>query len=244
MYLMKKDKLEILSKKIKNAPFGTKDYESIRKEIRKVVRDKYPNQFVLCTPSKYSQSENKNLSTLVDISPYNHQFSQRKTIFEDPALMFIPREDAEYNFEFKQINVFTLLTDGKKCIVLKKRSDKTFTMVGGHVDYDFEAYKISQLDLLRKNMQKEMDEEIRHNDILYVPSFPSYIMNTYNKFHDLFHIGIIFILHVPEIDFLFSELKTGEPEKHDIVMIDKLDLLKDKSTHHWIKLVLDKEYEI
>jgi hypothetical protein len=195
----------------------------------------------LCTYNKFDGLEREAyLSRLGELTEFDvvDAFHPKQTFFESNKFKFVAREEAEYNFTWKQISVFGIITDGAQYILLQKKEDKAFTMVGGHVDYSLDAYQCSQLEILRRGMQKEIDEEIVHQNMLYVPEKPIVLVNTFNRFHDLFHMALVYKIEVDDIENLFTNLRTGEPEKHDIIKVNsKTSLLELPNLHHWIKAI-------
>jgi len=230
-----------LINKLKKYPFGSDKHHKIRKAISKKIEKKYPGQFVLCVPNKFSDMTTaKSLSRYDSVTDFFrvNAISSSKTFFEDDQFSFISREEAEYNFNWKQIGVFAFITDGKDYIVLRKKEDRTITMIGGHVDYSLDAYQTSQIDILRLAIQKEVDEEIKHKKQLFVPKEPICFVNTFNKFNDLFHAAFVYKIQVNNAERIFETLKTGEPEKHDVIFISGKEKLLGKSdTHHWFHAI-------
>lgn len=230
-------KLKELIEVIKKYPHTSSKYQVVRKEIAKKIAKKYPDQFVLATPSKFDPKGRDGITTLREVTSFEslNLIDRKLTFFEDDRFMFVPREEAEYNYRWKQINVFGFITDGTKYALLKKKSDDTITMIGGHVDYSLNAYQTSQLEILRGAMQTELNEEVSHRKRIPVPEKPIALINTFNKFHDLFHMAFIYKIEVDEVTQSFS---TGEPEKHDVVIFEnKEELVKSLKLHHWIKAV-------
>lgn len=236
---MASEPMSELINQLKKYPYGSAKHTKIRKAISQKVAVKYPEQYVLCTYNKFDgYEEEAYLSRQPEVTVFEliDAFHPKKTFFESNKFKFVPREEAEYNLHWKQISVFGIITDGAQYVLLQKKEDKAFTMVGGHVDYSLDVYQCSQLEIVRMGMQKELDEEIVHNNTLRVPERPLLLVNTFNKFHDLFHMALIYKIEVDDIDKLFEGIRTGEPEKHDIVKISsKSALLELPNLHHWIK---------
>lgn len=235
---------------LRKYPFGTKKHEEVRKHLIKKVYKKYPNQFILSTYNKFNTSvddSEKSLSLLNRVTTFekenvNDYLSDKLTLFEDERYFFSPREIAEYNFEIKQINVFGYITDGEKYILLKRvdKSSKEVTMIGGHIDFSEEAYQMSQQELVRMNMIKELTEEIAHSEFIKVPKSPHLLINTFDRFHDIFHMAYIYRIVVDNAEKVFESLETGEPHKHVVVLFESKEELKNnQSNHHWIDTIVD-----
>jgi predicted NUDIX family phosphoesterase len=238
---MDNETLTDLINKIRKHPYGSDKYTKARKSISKKIAEKYPEQYVLCTYNKFDGLEREAyLSRLGEVTEFDtvDAFHPKQTFFESNKFKFVAREEAEYNFAWKQISVFGFITDGAQYILLQKKEDKAFTLIGGHVDYSVDAYQCSQQEIIRMGMQRELDEEIVHKNTLYVPEKPIVLVNTFNKFHDLFHMALVYKIEVDDADKLFDSLRTGEPEKHDIVKVNsKTALLELPNLHHWIKTI-------
>jgi predicted NUDIX family phosphoesterase len=240
-------KMSELINKVKKVPFDSEPFWKIHKDLSKLVKKKYPGQYILATPSLYGGIKSKiglssRLLRKVGFTPWHHvedeTVSPIHSFMDTPFFFFVPREMAEYNLEWKQVNVFGFITDGEKVILLEKTSNKDITMIGGHVDFEPEVYNRSQYEHLRAGMQKELDEEIDHKKALRVPETPIGVINTRNKFHDLYHMAVLYKIKTKNIDKLFEQLKTGEPHKHNIVMLTRDELKKKNNKHHqWLKYV-------
>jgi predicted NUDIX family phosphoesterase len=228
---------------LKQYPYGSVKHKEVWKLVSKRTYKQYPDQFVLSTYNKFATLKNEHLAYLSRLDAVTDfdavdAFSPKKSFFENEKFEFVPREDAEYNFYWKQINVFCFVTDGANYLLLQKKSGSEITMIGGHVDFDITTYRVSQLEWLRSSIQKELDEEVIHHKKFSVPERPVALVNTFENFNDLFHMALVYKVVVDDLDSIFKDLRTGEPEKHDIIKFSsKEDLLKHPKLHHWIKTI-------
>lgn len=248
--MTREDKLKNLSTgdlidKLKIFPFESPEHNEIKMVLEERVAKKYPDQFVLCVLSKYLTHPKgfTNMASLEGVTSYKDletYISPTLSFFENDEYKFIPRFSAEWNLSLKQINVFGFITDGEKFILLRKINNKEITMVGGHTDFTQEAYNMSQEKYLALNMQRELDEEVKHKNSIVVPEKPIALINTYDKFHDLFHMTLVYKIEVDNVDTLFKKISSGEPKKHEVVKFNnKEEILKEKKCHSWLTSVIE-----
>lgn len=232
-----------LINKIKGLPLGSLEYIETHEKLKLKMESKYPNQYVLCVPNKYvvhDKTDEDMLVNLDDYTSFDHRiFHNKRSFAEDIArFSFESRGDCEYNLMFKQVNVMAYITDGTKYIVLCKKTNKELGFVGGHVDYTFEACQLSQMEFLRLSLQREIDEEINHGNLLRAPMEYQCILNTNEKVNDTFHIGVLYRINVENIDEVMENIETGEPEKHDVVKFDsKKELMAYSKKHNWFDTI-------
>lgn len=224
---------------LKKVPFGSEAHSQIHKALSKHVAKKYPEQYVLAVKNKFVLHEiEHSLAKYGDVTPFDqidHNFGKR-TFGEDDNFTFVSREEAEYNFEWKQVSVFGFVTDGTNYLLLRKNETNEITMIGGHVDYSLDIYRKPQLEILREAMETELKEEVKHGKQLTVPEKPIALVNTFNKFNDIFHMAFIYKIEVDDLSQFAA--KTGEPEKHSVITISsKESLLTNPDIHHWFKTI-------
>lgn len=228
-----------LINKIKGLPLGSPAYIETHEQLKLKMESKYPNQYVLCVPNKYVVHDKKDKDMLVNLKEFTSYdpriFYDNHTFAEDiNRFSFESRGDCEYNLMFKQVNVMGYITDGTKYIVLRKVTNKELGFVGGHVDYSFEACQMGQLEYLRLSLQREINEEINHGNLLQAPLEYQCILNTNEKVNDTFHIGVMYRITVDNVDEVMEQIETGEPEKHTIIKFDsKNELMAYNKKHNW-----------
>lgn len=231
--------MDALIEALKKVPYGADEHAQIHKALSKHVAKKYPEQYVLAVKNKFVLDElGHSLAKYGDVTEFSqidHNFGKR-TFGEDDRFSFVAREEAEYNFGWKQVSVFGFVTDGTNYLLLRKNGSDEITMIGGHVDYSLDIYRKSQLEILREAMETELKEEVKHGKQLTVPEEPILLVNTFNKFNDIFHMAFIYKIEVDDLSQFAA--KTGEPEKHSVITISsKESLLENNKTHHWIKTI-------
>lgn len=244
---LKKKNMSELIDILKVHPYGTEEHTKIHSFLAQKVDEVYPNEFVLCTTNRFNNNAgvgSKLISLLGEITDFKEvlqreYISAEETAFENNMLVFKSRKEVEYNFAYKQINVFGFITDGTKYMFLKK-PNKKITMIGGHVDFTEKAYKLTQVGLLQQAMQQELDEEILSEQRILVDQEPVALVNTFNEWNDIFHMAFIYKIHVKSVDDLFNKSVSGEPHKHSLVKFDSLsELANTKKLHQWISVIQD-----
>lgn len=233
--------LSAVVNELKKYPHTSSQYKKLFTEVSKLVSEKYSNQFILCTPSKFSTNVNLGFTSMVKnegvISLDELPIKKDQTFFEDYNFVFKPRHEVEYNYLYKQIAVFGFITDGTQYIMLKKKCNNEVTMVGGHVDYSIDAYRVNKIDYLRQALQIEVDEEIDHNKQITVSKKPFALINAHVKFQDFFHMAFVYKIKVDSVDDLYKTIKSGE-KRHDVVRFkSKKELLAYKNLNHWIPMI-------
>lgn len=241
-----------MSKKIaedllEKIPYGSEEWTKHRQKISKQLESKYPGQYVLCVPGKLEkpdlgihQGEYQEWNT----ETAHKMFGAQKHFF-GKNVRFVKRSKAEYNLEYKQVNVFCCIEDSEGSVVLLKKKNGEYHFPGGHVDFSFQAYLSTPEQILRSAIIQELEEELRikQNEMwaLFVPEKPSAVINTETRWNDLFHLAVIF--HV-KLNCKAEELKlkSGEPDKHDIVIfkgwekeIPTLNTKKGEYIHDWVR---------
>lgn len=235
--MAKKDAEELL----KNIPYNTPEWKKQRKTVMRAVENKYPGQYILCVPGRL---EGKNYPihekeiAVWDTHTDHSVFSQSQNLFGDD-LYFVKRADAEYNFKHKQINVFAYISDseGNVLLIKKKKNGNEINIPGGHVDFKLNAYRYTPEQILRWAVIQELEEEIDCKDFDYammVPEVPSLVFNTNNDWNDLFHIGVVYHIHLVKSLKEFK-IKSGETDKHDVLIMSSEEILNNrKQVHPWV----------
>jgi predicted NUDIX family phosphoesterase len=174
-----------------------------------------------------------------------------ETLKEQPIVL-AARNLAEDKKYLLQLIVATVIRCGDKFVVLETISGRmkgTVTMVQGHVSYDRNFYDMKLIDILQREISRELYEEISiNNQTLFSLSEPKLkffaLNNTDDSSVDFYHLGCIFEIN---IDKKYKDLvtednfTTKEPEKHNVKVINIHDNLKKKGINccSWLKAVID-----
>lgn len=159
---------------------------------------------------------------------------------------------AEDNHHYKQL-VICLLAMNKshtKAIVLRRNDSGLATLMQGHTtvpdginDYDY-LDNTRLYDALVWNLEKEAGEEIRGMDRVirkYPPKLKFFSRNDQDRGTlAYYHIGFIFTVEIDDSTFddIVDSVKSGEPEKHQVVTINLEDWETEKPDI-WLKELLE-----
>lgn len=224
-----------LIKSLKNTPYGSPSHaEAYNRLSKKYLKPKYGGQYILCSAGRFNQTNPTNKfmhsAGVTPLSDINNSLegslalpSDKLSVFETD-FYFVEREYAEYNLDHLQVNVHAVIAneDMSKFILLKS-FDGDLKLVGGHTDYHPEDYHVSIKDTLYRNMSKEIKEEIKNGDVICrhlddLPAFKYLGHKSSNQFYDLFHAMYIYVI-ICDVDKVFNKIKTGEPDKHKVVLM-------------------------
>lgn len=224
---------------LKEVPYGTPQWDKLRKQVVNNLKKKYPGQYVLCVPGKIvahdhplhqgdSRGGQQNMWDLIS-NLHPQMFS--------PMIKFEQRSEVEYNLDYKQINVFTIIHDDEHMIVFRKANGE-YSLPGGHVDFSLDAYRKHLTEFLYDAMVKEMEEEITNPPIEYMEMCPIAMLNTTDGWNDLFHMGIIYECHVPHGTLSSFDIESNELDKHVVEIVTMEDAGRNPKFHPWTKLAL------
>jgi predicted NUDIX family phosphoesterase len=194
------------------------------------------------------------LESPFNVSPYNKSpFDQFVTFEEDPTFVTeLERNILEYNPAFKQLVVGAYITDGNSIVLLNtKDTDENrirgkVTFIQGHVSAnDPDVYILPQEDYLLKQMQRELDEELKIEGGLLRDHTPQlkYLISDSSNHIGLEHFGVIYEIKIPNVKAVKEIIKSGEEDKHEIVMIEmkefREDIMRAKGyeADNWVKLL-------
>lgn len=168
-------------------------------------------------------------------------FSNHYSFLEDNRFVIMQRKYFEYNPRFKQLVVAAYITDGTDIMLLRtndssdNRIQEKITLIQGHVDFDENAYIMSQEDFLLSNIKRELFEELQVKDAfrgedMEFSIIPRYYINDMEDFIGLEHFGIIYEINVPSVMELSKMLESGEKDKHNIycTRIEQLENINTK----------------
>lgn len=215
---------------------GTPEFISNRHDIfiKNNLYDKY-NEMVFYTKSKLR----------LEILKYN------KGILASLGLSIGNRNNLEYNGDDKkQLVVASIVYDRAtdSYYLLKSlngRLKDKFTMIQGHVGVPEEIFQISNMfnddEILLYNLKKELREEVNlrffHNII------PRYIISTNDNKISSEHMGVLYIVEIDSSYMDISNLKSGEPEKHELVKMSRKEFFSEENRNKmdtWLRKFIDK----
>lgn len=228
------DDIDPLVAKIYKYTPGTVEFEENRRKVLEEINffEKY-NEMIYYTDYKMDKE-------IIDIDDID--YTQFRVGIEN-------RNNLEYNGDkFKQLVVGAIVFDVHKneMYVLKCKGERLkdkLTMVQGHMGLPENVEDVLDLNYANEyNLLKELEEEIGlHKDEILDIETRYCIQSNDNKISSE-HMGLISIVYINTED-LDRELKSGEPEKHDVVKltymdISNLDMLTSADT--WLRKVLMK----
>lgn len=234
----KKNAIEMLEK----IPYGTPEWTKQRRLITSELVAKYGDQYVLCVPGRLEKA-----NMIIHQREVRMYMPQDKSFLLDEASMFdkncrfVRRSTAEYNFKYKQVNVFALIEDVDGRVLVLNKGEREVHLVGGHVDFSIDAYRLSIREVLRQSIIAELEEEVIMDVDWkdHVPVMPAAIINTNAQWNDLFHLGVIYCVKLPKPMNAYK-VATGEPDKHDVETFKSLDDLmkkRKKILHDWFQYI-------
>ena len=139
------------------------------------------------------------------------------------------RNELEYNGDFvRQLVVGALVYDEYlDCFALLKckgeRLKGKLTLIQGHMAFDEKATARTSLKtIMMRNLRKEISEELTLNpkDILQIE--PLYLIQSNDNKISSEHLGMISFVKI-DTSKLNYEIKSGEPDKHDLEYLEILD---------------------
>lgn len=246
--------------KMRHIPAFTTQYNRLWEKASFLTEKRYPNQFVLATPM--NDHKGKLSSSFV----YNIMNGQEAYYGEDGFTVadmlssitpldsngmfkFVERSKAEYNYGLKQLCAFTMIHDGDNMIVLDRRKkSRPYSLPGGHVDFDKDAYKRSVYDTIRKNALKEIREEIDFGGCLHKDRLISNIhnniqleciLNFNSDWNKIFHSAVLFVVKVDNVTELFEGVTSGEPNIHDVSIVPITKETAELSKCDWLKFCIE-----
>jgi predicted NUDIX family phosphoesterase len=122
--------------------------------------------------------------------------------------LFMPRNEAEYNFEHKQVIPYVIVRNNGRYLLLKrtakqaeKRLHNKFSLgIGGHVNPDSSA---DEKDILINSLYRELHEEVHVND----PGNLNFIgiINDESNSVSKVHLGLLYVLETLSSDYQVLE---------------------------------------
>ena len=159
------------------------------------------------------------------------------------------RNELEYNGDFvKQLVVGCVVYDvhNEEFILLECKGERLkgkLTLIQGHMAFDEKATARTSLKtIMMRNLRKEISEELTLNpkDILQIE--PLYLIQSNDNKISSEHLGMISFVKI-DTSMLKYELKSGEPEKHDLeylTLYELCDLKVLDKCDTWLRKVIMK----
>lgn len=218
-------------KKLQYLPYGTKEHQIQVKKIQKELKYK---DFVLCMEGKFSEKRNQmadnnisRISQQVDFITLDSVFPNAvETVYASKNFFFVHRNQAEYNLDYRQVNVGLLIVDENNKTAVIRKNNGYLSLIGGHTDFNKDSYDMTVEEMTRFNVVKEFKEEIVTNlDPELIPASPLFFITEGADLWDFFHCWFIYLVPVKDInDYTFT---SGEKDKHVVEIIDIDELLND-----------------
>ena len=213
-------------------PVNSIGWRKLKPIIESKIRDrKEYDRYVLCLDSLITK-ENPLISELFTKKYINKEeiklFDTEKTFMMDKDIHLIERYKADYDQRYIQLIVGCVIYDEyNNFIILEPNTRaKRCTLVKGHVDFNKNCYHLNELDFLFENMKREMEEElIIPKELKINPKLEGMIYYG-TKPKCMERMGIIYSQKIPFK--LIKKIKTGEPEKHRVILTNKSSLLSGK----------------
>lgn len=151
---------------------------------------------------------------------------------------FMPRNEAEYNFDFKQVIPYVIIRNANEYLLLKRTSQQTekrlhnkYSLgIGGHIN---PAPSIPEKNIITNGLYRELGEEISLND----PGKLQFIgvINDERNSVSKVHLGLLYLLETRS-----SKYQILETEKMTAQWVTK-DRLVDyyDSLETWSQIVYD-----
>lgn len=211
--MSKDEEITILKRVYYNEVYSS-DVSKCPDRIREEAYDNTKDEMVLCTTKEYitslSQCMNDTVSNLID----------REVLYIEN------RKDVEYHSNMIQLVAAAFIHTGKEIILLKTKNESvtypesSYTLVQGHMNLIDRNMTLH--DTILENMMREIYEEAdipQGTKIEWMDHVEPVraTMTACNRSH----IGFIV-----QFNTNATYIKTNEPEKHDVVFINKDDLFK------------------
>lgn len=230
-------------------PIDSKPYYTNEKKIRELLSEIYDGNdpYIIATPSFSHMGPSlipcDEITHVNMLGCDNDVFDTTKRFVDDSRFVFVPRSESEYNLKYKQLVVCALITDYRGNVLLlntlKGRMAGKYTMIQGHVEYSQECLTKCQHEILRINMLRELNEEIKANvDFSKYSNFDMTYVNIHDEYTDLEHFGVVYKMKLPQ-NLDEYKFESNEPEKHKVVIFKASE--KDDPDYNldtWVKRLL------
>ena len=153
--------------------------------------------------------------------------------------MFMVRNDAEYNFDHKQVIPYVVIRNGNNYLLLQRLSKQTekrlhnkYSLgIGGHIN---PASSIQEDNIILNGLYRELNEELAVGDASGL-HFVGIINDERNDVSRV-HLGLLYVL-----DVLSSEYRVLETEKMTATWVSEQELEKHyDALETWSQIVYDQ----
>jgi predicted NUDIX family phosphoesterase len=153
--------------------------------------------------------------------------------------MFMVRNDAEYNFDHKQVIPYVVIRNGNNYLLLQRLSKQTekrlhnkYSLgIGGHIN---PASSIQEDNIILNGLYRELNEEVAVGDASGL-HFVGIINDERNDVSRV-HLGLLYVL-----DVLSSEYRVLETEKMTATWVSEQELEKHyDALETWSQIVYDQ----
>lgn len=219
--------------KIYDYPVSSYEWRKLKSSIEmRIKKRKEYDRYVLCIESLIQDKDSQLLGELYKkkFIPKEEMtmFTNDRTFMMDKNVHLIERYKAEYDQRYVQIIVACVIYDeyGNFLVLEQNTRAKRSTLVKGHVDFNKNCYHINELDFLQENMIREMKEELdiprgftpnpQLEGIIYHGTKPKCMEK----------MGVVYSQMIPFN--VIKKIKSGEPDKHRVVLTTKESLLSGR----------------
>lgn len=228
-------------RKLQYLPYGTKEHDRHLRSIQKEIKSR---DFVLCMRGKFMHNRNvfaDNNVNAMDVGSvgmtYNSVFPGNQSVYESKDFFFVRRDQAEYNLDYRQVNVGVLVMDNNNKVLVLRKTNGFLSLVGGHTDFVKDSYDMSVKQLTHFNIVKEFKEEVKTNlSHEEIPEEPLFFVTEGHEMWDFLHAWFVYIVHVDDLDSYTIE--SGEKTKHETVVIDIDTALADTRVKNSLRQAL------
>lgn len=238
-----------LINKLKHTPFEAPEYEETWGEVQPYIKEKYGKEYAMCIDMEVDSGVEFVKDTIHQIVEMYDKDDKRVDMFNltyhpaiTPGITFVKRELCEYNPRYKQLSAFTFIHDDKHALVLKRKGEnkRKYALPGGHTDFIPGCGYMPLLEILRKNAVKEILEEINISKTKITKGQceqlirPLFYIDKPTDWNKTFHSAMVFEMYVPNLSIIMEGVTSGEPNKHDVEIIEIEKFNKQASRCSWL----------
>lgn len=184
-------------------------------------------------------------NTLRHGAPY-YSLNNPNTYKKERLIQSRVRAELEYNPLYVQFVVGGYITDGKSIVLLRNTDSEELrdelrnkvTFIQGHINPNPLSIGKSMSHTAAQNFLRELDEEVLYDKNIRHRMVDAGYIFIADESMSSEHMGWIVEYQVDNIDDFFASAKTNEPEKHDIILIDSYEQMKELEgdLDFWVKL--------
>lgn len=246
--------LDEMMVRLHNTPVDSRMHKDILGDIQiELMRDSKYDEFAVAFHSNLSlKTTSSRVKKLREVTGIKHIENNEDFIFSDTmtfpedlrSFEIKQRHQLEFNLKYKQLVVGAYITNGKYLVMLKNKEGRLkdkLSMIQGHVSYNENCLLLSQRKFLLDNMMREIREEIICDEVRWEEIKnhikPRFFLSTKSEMISLEHFGIIYQIRLDYPDEIFKDLfMSGEPDKHDIEIVDLSQLFWSNSVESKLKM--------